>query len=84
MAVRERPHAERPIEPQHPSRLVVERGRHDDRAVVGDGDEAAVEGGVELRREEEPVPDVEALGVARAVGPRLDVAGTEELRDRGG
>jgi len=50
---------------------------HDENSVVGEGDEAAVEEGVEVGGEEEAVEDVEALGVGGANGPGLGVAGAE-------
>ena len=58
----------------------VERVAHDDRAIVCHRDEAAVERGVEVRREQNTVVDVEPLGVRLAVGPGLDVARAQERR----
>jgi hypothetical protein len=60
----------------------VECIAHDDRLVVSDGDEAAIEGGVEVRGEQEAVVDVEPLGVRVAVSPGLDVARAEERPHR--
>ena len=52
----------------------------EDLAGLGEGDQAAVEGGVEVGGQEQTVVDVEALGVA-GQAPGLDVAGAEELPD---
>src|SRR5690606_26070203 len=48
------------------------------RAFVGEGDEAAIEGGVPEGGEEEAVVDVEALVVGGAVLPGHDVGGAQE------
>lgn len=53
--------------------------RYDDRAILCDGEEAGVERGIEMRREQQAVEDVEARGVRAAIDPRLDVARTQEL-----
>ena len=53
--------------------------RDDHRAVLCDGDEAGVERGVEMWREQQAVEYVEALRVRVAVGPGLDVARAEEI-----
>lgn len=53
--------------------------RNDHGAVFGDGDEAGVERGVEVRPKEQAVEHVEPLGVAFTVGPRLDVARSQEI-----
>jgi hypothetical protein len=76
-----RAHAQRPAETKCPTRLVIERTRHQDGAVVVDGDKPAVEDGVEVRGEQKAVPDVEAFGVAVAGGPGLDVARAQQLGD---
>jgi hypothetical protein len=74
-------HAQWLVEAERLARSNVERGRDDHCTVVAHCDEATVEGSVELRGEQEAVPDVEALGVAGAVGPGLDVARAEQLWD---
>ncbi len=72
-------HLQGPIESKgHPG----VRGEHagdEHLPVRRDGDEAGIEGGVEMRPEEEAVEHVEALGIAPAVRPGLDVAGAQEV-----
>jgi hypothetical protein len=70
MAVGERLHLQRHIHSKEATGLLVQSARDDDRAVVRYGDETAVECGVELRRKQQAVVDVKALGVAVAVRPR--------------
>src|SRR5688572_16502769 len=48
-------------------------------AVVGEADQAFVEGGIPQCREQKPVVDVEALLVS-TLGPGDDVRGTEQRR----
>ena len=50
----------------------------DHRAILREGDQRGVEGGVVMGGEEQAVEDVEALGVAVANRPGFDVAGAEE------
>ena len=53
----------------------MKRGEFEDSAIVIEGDEEGIESGIEVSSKQEPVVDVEALGVGCAFRPRLDVAG---------
>ncbi len=55
--------------------------RGQDGAVLRDRDQAAVEGGVEMRGEKQAVEDVEAIRVGVAFGPGAGMAGAEQFRD---
>jgi hypothetical protein len=72
-------HALRSGEPQKASRCLFEPIGHHDGAVVGHGDEAAVESRVQIRSQQETIEHVEALGVAGTARPRLDVARAQQL-----
>jgi hypothetical protein len=61
-------------------RVITKRGAEHRRTVPCESDEPRVEGGVPISGEEEAVMDVQALGVIAAVGPRLDMAGAQQLR----
>lgn len=57
------------------------QARGDDHVAAGiEGDQAPIEQRVEVRCEGEAVEDVHPLLVARAVGPRLRVAGAQHVR----
>lgn len=51
-------------------------------SVISHRDEPAIECCIEVWSEEKPIEDVETLAVALAVGPRLDMAGSEHLHER--
>lgn len=74
-------HAQRLVQTKQAARRIVEGARDDDIPVVIQRDEPAIESCVQVRREQDSVPDVEALGVCFAVGPGLDVAAAEQLGD---
>jgi len=73
-------HADQRAYAQGLTGILTEHVRPDDRAVVFDRHEALVEHGVQVDGQEDAVVDVEALGVAFAIGPWLDVAGPQQLR----
>src|SRR5579883_380289 len=70
--------ARRRGETERGARDGAERWGGDREAVVVEGDEAFVEGGVPESGEEEAVMDVEALRIARAVRPADDVRGAQQ------
>ena len=71
---------QRSIESEGGSGTGRESVREEHRCVLVNRDEAGVERCIEMRREQQAVEDVEALGVGVAVGPGLDVARAQELR----
>src|SRR5690606_19462249 len=81
MTVCEAANAERLSEPEHRAGVRVERVAYDDRAVVLHRDEAPIEGGIEVRCEQDAVVNVEPLGVGFAVGPGFDMARAQQRRD---
>src|SRR5262249_16325557 len=50
-------------------------------SVIDYSDEAGVECCIQMRREQQPIEHVETLAVAFAIRPRLDMAGTKQLRN---
>jgi len=78
------PHPEWLVDSKRTTGGLFECSRDNDRAVVGHSDEPAIECRVEVWREQDAVEDIEALSVARAIGPGLDGsrAGVGAGRDR--
>jgi hypothetical protein len=64
MPIRQPAPAERPVEPQPRTGGAVEGVAHDDHPVVGHRDEAAIEGGGEMRGEEDAVVDAGSRSAA--------------------
>lgn len=56
-----------------------EQIRHDDQPIVFDRDETQVECGVEMGRQQNPVVYIESFGICFAMGPRLNMARSEQL-----
>ena len=61
------------------SRLAQRRAEHH-HALWIETDETGIEGSIPIGGKKEAVMDVETLGVIFALGPRLDMTGTQELR----
>ena len=78
----ERARTEAGAQTQGNTSVAVQLGRNHDFAFDGEADEPTIERGVELGSEQEAVEDIEALGIALAHRPRLDVAGSQQWRDR--
>lgn len=69
-------------ETQDVASVAVQPRRNHDTALGVEADEPAIERSVELGREQEAVEDIEALSIGLAHGPWLDVAGSQQRRDR--
>ena len=70
---------QQPVESKSGSGIGRESVREEYRSVLRDRDEAGVERGIEMGRQQEAVEDVEALRVRAAVGPGLDMARAQKL-----
>lgn len=81
MPIREAPKPERFTKAKDAAVADAKCGGQHHRSVIGHGDEPTIERRVEVRGEQEPVEYVEALTIAFAVGPRLDVAGSKKFQN---
>lgn len=82
MAARNRGGAQGLVKAKNIARPVAKRWRHQYGTVVGEGYEAAVEGGVEVWSKEDAVKDIEAFRIGLAVSPGFDVACAKQLGHR--
>jgi hypothetical protein len=75
-------HAKRLVVAKESTGRRVERIADDEHTRVVECDEATIEGGVQMRCQQDAVIDIQAFRVRCAISPGLDVTGSQEFANR--